>query len=79
MRTQSESRCNSLQLMCRIREISGLRLARILLIEIKPGFAERGVPTVIIDTLTLFGVCLMPVMIGILIYAESMRHAEPER
>ncbi len=30
----------------------------------------------IIGTLTLFVLCLMPVMIGILIYFDSMRHAE---
>jgi hypothetical protein len=33
----------------------------------------------IIDSLTLFGICLVPVMIGILIYAESIRSAERDR
>jgi hypothetical protein len=33
----------------------------------------------IIDTLTLFGICLVPVMIGILVYAESLRYAQPDR
>ena len=33
----------------------------------------------IIDTLTWFGICLVPMMIGILLYVESMRHAEPDR